>query len=138
MLIAALCSFTISCAGDNSDTSTPPAKDETTIELSQSSATNTSVEVSVALANADVAYCRLYEAGTATPSLSSLRDGQKLSESGKLTFEGLEAGYSYKVYGIAGRNGIYTNVVGIDVKTSGEIDYNFPKGDYYPTENPFA
>jgi hypothetical protein len=19
-----------------------------------------------------------------------------------------------------------------------EIDYNFPKGDYYPTENPFA
>lgn len=128
MLIAALCSFTISCAGDNSDTSTPPAKDETTIELSQSSATNTSVEVSVALANADVAYCRLYEAGTATPSLSSLRDGQKLSESGKLTFEGLEAGYSYKVYGIAGRNGIYTNVVGIDVKTSGEIDYNFPTG----------
>uniref|UniRef100_UPI0040562FBF glycoside hydrolase family 30 protein n=1 Tax=Alistipes sp. TaxID=1872444 RepID=UPI0040562FBF len=128
MLIAALCSFTISCAGDNSDTSTPPAKDETTIELSQSSATNTSVEVSVALANADVAYCRLCEAGTATPSLSSLRDGQKLSESGKLTFEGLEAGYSYKVYGIAGRNGIYTNVVGIDVKTSGEIDYNFPTG----------
>lgn len=128
MLIAALCSFTISCAGDNSDTSTPPAKDETTIELSQSSATNTSVEVSVALANADVAYCRLYEAGTATPSLSSLRDGQKLSESGKLTFDGLEAGYSYKVYGIAGRNGIYTNVVGIDVKTSGEIDYNFPTG----------
>lgn len=128
MLIAALCSFTISCAGDNSDTSTPPAKDETTIELSQSSATNTSVEVSVALANADVAYCRLYEAGTTTPSLSSLRDGQKLSESGKLTFEGLEAGYSYKVYGIAGRNGIYTNVVGIDVKTSGEIDYNFPSG----------
>lgn len=128
MLIAALCSFTYGCAGDNSESTIPPAKDKTVIELRQISATDNSVDVEVTLANADIAYCRLYEADAATPSLSALRGGRSLTESGMVTFDGLESGYTYKIYGVAGRNSVYTNVVGIEVKTSGEIDYNFPEG----------
>ena len=128
MLIAALCSFTYGCAGDNSESTIPPAKDKTAIELRQISATDNSVDVEVTLANADIAYCRLYEADAATPSLSALRGGRSLTESGMVTFDGLASGYTYKIYGVAGRNSVYTNVVGIEVKTSGEIDYNFPEG----------
>ena len=103
-----------------------PIKNETKIELNLASATDNAVTIGVTLQNADVAYCLLTDVAAATPSLSDMRKGRKLDSSTEVVFDGLEAGYSYKVFGVAGKNQVYTNVAGIEVKTSGEIDYNFP------------
>lgn len=126
-LLVALTTIATGCGKEPAPAPTPN-EDKTTITLEQKGATDNTVEVAVTLQNADVAYCLLLEADSATPQLTAMMKGKKLTESATLTFEGLESGYTYKVYGIAGRNSVYTNVVGIEVKTSGEIDYNFPDG----------
>ncbi|MBP3433539.1 MAG: glucosylceramidase [Alistipes sp.] len=124
-LIVALATLFSGCGKEPAPAPTPN-EDKTTIELKQVNATDNTVEVAVTLKNADVAYCLLLDADSATPQLTAMMKGEKLTESATLTFDGLESGYTYKVYGIAGRNSVYTNVEGIEVRTSGEIDYNFP------------
>lgn len=125
ILIAAISLFMISCGGD-----TPSGGGQSSLlpelRMEQATTTNSSIEVSFTLENADVAYCMLSDANSSTPVLSEVRKGQRLTESGVVLFENLEAGYTYKVYGVAGRNDIYGKISGIEVKTSGEIDYNFP------------
>lgn len=125
ILIAALSLFMISCGGD-----TPSGGGQSSLlpelRMEQATTTNSSIEVNFTLENADVAYCMLSDANSSTPVLSEVRKGQRLTESGVVLFENLEAGYTYKVYGVAGRNDIYGKISGIEVKTSGEIDYNFP------------
>ena len=125
-LIVALATLFSGC-GKEPAPAPAPNEDKTTIELRQTNATDNTVEVAVTLTNADIAYCLLLDAESQTPQLTAMTKGTKLTETATLTFDGLEAGYTYKVYGIAGRNSVYTNVVGIEVKTSGEIDYNFPE-----------
>ena len=122
----AICATLIGCGSESP--AQPVDRPTTSVTLKLASATNSSIEVDVVLENADFAYCDIFAADATTPQLSTLRNGRKITESGKILFEGLEAGYSYKVYAIASRNNVYTGVVGIDVKTSGEIDYNFPDG----------
>lgn len=124
-LLIALCTFACSCAASNEVTDTP-ISDKPSIELRLCNATNTSVEVEVTLANADVAYCVLCNEGAATPSTLEMMKGQKLTSSGIVTFDGLETGYTYVVFGVAGSNGTYSNVCSLEIMTSGEIDYNFP------------
>lgn len=124
-LLIVLCSFICSCAGSDPSTPTPP-KAETSIELSLNEATGNSVKVNAKLVDADVAYCLLLDNEAPTPQLSQLMKGTKLTESGVITFDGLETGYTYKVYGIASKSSVYTGVVSLEVKTTGEIDYNFP------------
>ena len=124
-LIVALATLFSGCGKEPAPAPTPN-ENKTTIELKQANATDNTVEVAVTLQNADVAYCLLLDADSATPQLTAMMKGEKLTESTTLTFDGLESGYTYKVYGIAARNSVYTNVVGIEVRTSGEIDYNFP------------
>ncbi|MBR3590518.1 MAG: hypothetical protein IKL43_05865, partial [Alistipes sp.] len=125
-LIVALATLFSGCGKEPAPAPTPN-EDKTTIELRQTNATDNTVEVAVTLKNADIAYCLLLDAESQTPQLTAMTKGTKLTETATLTFDSLEAGYTYKVYGIAGRNSVYTNVVGIEVKTSGEIDYNFPE-----------
>ena len=125
ILIAAISLFMISCGGD-----TPSGGGQSSLlpelRMEQATTTNSSIEVNFTLENADVAYCMLSDANSSTPVLSEVRKGQRLTESGVVLFENLEAGYTYKVYAVAGRNDIYGKITGIEVKTSGEIDYNFP------------
>ncbi len=120
-----LCTLISSCG---SESQTPSTNDDTapSITLEASTTTNTSVEVKVAISNADVAYCLLRDEGAATPSTLEMMKGEKLTESGTIKFDGLQTGYTYEVFGIAGKNGTYSNVTALEVKTSGEIDYNFP------------
>ena len=126
LLTMALCAICTACG--NEAPAPKPEENETAIELSLVAATDTSVKVNVSLVNADVAYCILLDDEATTPQLTQLMKGTKLTESGEITFGSLEAGYSYKVFGIAGKNSVYTGVESLDVKTSGEIDYNFPDG----------
>ncbi len=126
LLTMALCAICTACG--NEAPAPKPEENETAIELSLVEATDTSVKVNVSLVNADVAYCILLDDEATTPQLTQLMKGTKLTESGEITFGSLEAGYSYKVFGIAGKNSVYTGVESLDVKTSGEIDYNFPDG----------
>ena len=127
-LLIALCTFACSCAATNDVIDDTPREDATSIELSLIEVTGSYATVDVQLVNADVAYCLLCDDTAPTPQLSQLMKGQKLTQSGEITFDGLESGYSYKVYGVAGKNGVYTGVKSLDVKASGEIDYNFPDG----------
>ena len=124
-LLIALCTFAYSCAATEEVTDTPIVE-KPSIELRLTEATDKSVTVELMLTNADVAYCRLCDEGAATPSTLEMMKGQKLTASGMVTFEGLETGYTYVVFGVAGSNGTYSNVCSLEVKTSGEIDYNFP------------
>ena len=126
LLTMALCAICTACG--NEAPTPKPEENQTAIELSLVEATDTSVKVNVSLVNADVAYCILLDDEATMPQLTQLMKGTKLTESGEITFGSLEAGYAYKVFGIAGKNSVYTGVESLDVKTSGEIDYNFPDG----------
>ena len=126
LLTMAMCAIYTACG---SDAPAPkPDVEKTAIELSLAEATDTSVKVNVTLVNADVAYCLLQDVESPTPQLTQLMKGKKLSESGIVTFDTLEAGYSYRIYGVAGKDNTYSGVVSLEVKASGEIDYNFPDG----------
>ncbi len=126
--LVTMLTLTNGCNGDTPESPVPPLDDKCSIELEVTASTESSIEIGVTLKNADVAYCRLYEKGAATPTLSSLKEGVMLSESGTVKFEQLSAGTAYKAYGIAGRESVFTGVVGIEVKTAGEVDYNYPDG----------
>lgn len=111
--------------GSNSGSVTPP-DDNTKIALSQSASTDTSVTVDVALENADAAYCTIAAAGSATPSLAEMRKGTSLTASGSVVFDDLAPGTPYKVFGVAGRNGVYTDIKNLTVRTSGQVADNYP------------
>ena len=126
-LIVALTALFSGCSKEPAAEPTPN-KDKTTVAIEQIGATNNSVEVSITLQNADVAYYDIFAHDATTPQLATLMKGKKIEATSNITFDGLESGYGYKVYAVAGRNNIYSNVEGIEVRTSGEIDYNYPEG----------
>ncbi len=103
-----------------------PQTEKTALVLSLKQATETSVTVDAELCNADVAYCRIGAADAAVPSLSELRKGRELTASGTVIFDGLETGTAYKVYGVAGLQGVYTQIEHLAVKTAGELDEHYP------------
>lgn len=124
LLTLAMCAICTACG--NEAPADKPIQTVTSVELALIEAKNDSVEIKLTLTDADVAYCLLLDEGAATPQLSQLMKGKKLTESGNITFDGLEAGYTYVVFAIAGKNNTYTGVKSLEVKTSGEIDYNYP------------
>ena len=127
LLIAAISSLICGCNGKTPDTPQTKPEEKVAVELTQVSSTENSVVVGVTLVGADTAYCLLADADSATPTLTALRKGEKVTVSGEVTFGDLEAGTAYKVYGVAGKDSVFGDVVCLDVKTSGTIDYNFPK-----------
>ncbi len=125
-LFAGLALLLSSCDNTPNDQTPPTPDTPTSIGLELAKVTDSSVEVKVSLQNADIAYCTINEKGASTPSLSTLVKGERLTESGSITFSELAAGSEYRVFGVAGLNQVYTNIESLDVRTSGEIDYNFP------------
>lgn len=119
-------SLLASCGNDGGSAATDQPNDRTKIDISQTSCTNTSVEVAVQIENADIAYCNIASIDAATPSLAEMRGGKSLTASSAIVFDGLKSGTSYKVFGVAGRDGVYTDVKNITVSTSGEVDENYP------------
>lgn len=126
IICAVFGSILCGCGGDSSENTPTAPESKVAIVLSQLSSTESSVEVGVTLSNADVAYCQLTAEDAPIPSLTSLRKGEKLTASGSVVFSGLEAGMSYKVYGVAGKDNIFGSIESVKVTTSGTIDYNFP------------
>lgn len=118
----------VGCGGDNQEPVKPSIDNNPTIALTVESTTELSVSVAVTLTNADAGYCLLTDESAATPSLSKMLKGEKITASGVVTFDNLAAGYTYKVFGVAGKDGLYSDIISIKVKTSGEIDYNYPDG----------
>ena len=94
-LIVALATLFSGCGKEPASAPTPN-EDKTTIELRQTNATDNTVEVAVTLKNADIAYCLLLDAESQTPQLTAMTKGTKLTETATLTFDSLEAGYTYK------------------------------------------
>ena len=127
MVAAATVFFAAAGCGKDNGTSGPvnPGNDPQ-IRMSVASTTETAVSVDVELENADVAYCMIADAQSATPSLSELRKGTRLTGSQSVPFDGLKAGTQYKIYGVAGKEGLYTDVRSIEAATSGERDENYP------------
>ncbi len=121
---AALLCLSAGC-GESGGTEAPQAE-KTALVLSLKQVAETSVTVDAELSNADVAYCRIGAATAAVPSLSELRKGRELTASGPVIFDGLEAGTSYKVYGVAGLQGVYANIEQLPVKTAGVLDEHYP------------
>lgn len=126
MFTMALCAICTACG--NEAPADKPVETTTSVALELVEAKGDSVEVKLTLTNADVAYCLLLDEESTTPQLTQMMKGNKLTESGNVTFDGLESGYTYMVYAIAGKNNTYTGIKSLEVKTSGEIDYNFPDG----------
>lgn len=118
----------VACGNDTPSPEPTPSKDKSSLSLEVVNTTNTSIEVRATLANADAAYLLLADEGTATPTLSQMLKGTKLTATATHTFDGLTQGYSYLIFGVAGKNGTYTGIEKLQVKTSGEIDYNYPDG----------
>lgn len=126
-LTAVFCMSMFAGCGNDGGGATPDLpKEQTDISMSLTLRSDTSVEIDVRIENADVAYCTIAAADAATPSLSEMRGGKSLSASTKVIFDGLKSGNSYKVFGVAGRDGVYTDIKNITVSTSGEVDENFP------------
>ena len=100
--------------------------DAPSIELSVAYVDETSVTVNIATRNADEAYTLLGEADAAAPSVTQLRKGDRTDAAGTVTYSNLEAGHSYNVFGIAGRNDIYSGITTLKVKTAGELDEHYP------------
>lgn len=124
---AAVCiSLLASCGNDSGTGASETPNDKTTISLAQKSAGDTSVEIEVTIGNADVAYCMIAAIDSSTPSLSEIRSGRRLTQSADVEFDDLKSGTQYKVYGVAGKDGVYTDVKNITVSTSGELDENYP------------
>lgn len=126
ILCSAIGSLLCSC-NNNAPAPEPQPSGNPSIIISQSRSTETTVEVSITLENADIAYCMITEAEAATPSLSLLRKAEELTASGNVVFDNLTAGTIYKVHGVAGKDNIFGKIVTTSVKTSGSVDYNFPK-----------
>ncbi|MCM1150740.1 MAG: glucosylceramidase [Alistipes sp.] len=124
LFLAAAAFFSLSACGKDGAPEEP--QDKTAIELSFVEATENSVTVDAELRHADVAYCTIGAADSPAPSLAELRKGQELTASGKLTFDGLEPGSAYKVFGVAALQGVYTGVGQLAVKTAGHAEENYP------------
>lgn len=125
--IFAACLLSVAACGC-SDSTKPetPSKPVTAIRLTQSAAGDTTVSVDVVMENADVAYCKIAASDAAAPSLAEMMKGERLTASGTVRFDGLEAGSSYKVFGVAGLAGIYTDIKSVVATTSGERDDRYP------------
>ena len=128
ILCAAIGSLICGCNGGSPEPIQPNPDEKLGIVMTQKSATDNSVVVDVTLTNADTAYALLTDADAAIPSLSAMMKGRRLTGSSEVEFDNLAAGTDYKVYGVAGKNSVYGDIVGIDVKTTGSVDYNFPEG----------
>ena len=127
-LMALLVASTTACGGDGPSQEPPKPETKTEITLELASCTEHKVVVDVTIANADVAYVLLKEAGSATPALGDMIKGRKLTASSSVEFDALESGVEYRIFGVAGLNGIYTGIHSLDVRTEGNIDYNYPDG----------
>ena len=124
----ALMLMTCSCGGGASSDPTPaPTPEQATISLSVSDSTDSSITVYAKLEGADIAYCSIGDLNAATPSLTELRtSGKRLTASSEVIFDNLTAGTTYKIFGVAGKESLYGDVISISASTSGEVDYNFP------------
>ena len=114
------------CSSENPSGEEPqPTTPDIVMEIR--STTESSAEVGVTLQNADLGYCLLLDAEAPMPTLSDLRKGSRVESSMSITFEGLAAGSSYNVYGVAAIDGLYGAIRSVAITTSGVKDYGFPK-----------
>lgn len=125
-LLAAVVFLCLSACGKESGTAENPQDGKTAITFALKTVAETSVTLDAELRNADAAYCTIGPAAGAAPSLSELRKGRELTASGTVTFEGLEPGTAYKVYGVAGLRSVYTDIEELEVKTAGMRDEHYP------------
>ena len=86
LLIAAISSLICGCNGKTPDTPQTKPEEKVAVELTLVSSTENSVVVGVTLVGADTAYCLLADADSATPTLTALRKGEKVTVSGEVTF----------------------------------------------------
>ncbi len=129
MLVAAFVFLSAAgCGKDNGTSGEKPSGEGPKISMSVFSAAETALSVDVQLENADVAYCMSADLQSSTPSLTEIRKGRRITESQPVAFEGLKAGTKYKIYGVAGKDGVYTDVKYITAETAGELDENYPEG----------
>lgn len=112
------------CGNDNTSEPPAPQPEKASISITPIAVMGESVEVEVSFENADVAYCMIADGEATTPSLTTLMKGVKLTTPDKVVFDGLESATTYKIFGVAGRNDIYSNIISASVTTS----YNFPEG----------
>ena len=112
------------CGNDNTSEPPAPQPEKASISITPIAVMGESVEVEVSFENADVAYCMIADGEATTPSLTTLMKGVKLTTPDKVVFDGLESATTYKIFGVAGRNDIYSNIISVSVTTS----YNFPEG----------
>lgn len=112
------------CGNDNTSEPPAPQPEKASISITPIAVMGESVEVEVSFENADVAYCMIADGEATTPSLTTLMKGVKLTTPDKVIFDGLESATTYKIFGVAGRNDIYSNIISVSVTTS----YNFPEG----------
>lgn len=123
-VLAAL--MTAGCGSDGDTESVPAAEGKISITLTQQSATDTSVSVAVALENADEAYYLIGSATGTTPALTEMLRGERITASATVTVGDLKSGTEYKLYGVAARKNVYTDIKYITVKTSGQLDEHYP------------
>lgn len=119
-LVATGCGKDKGASGNGSSASGPQ------ISMSLRTATDAALTIDVELENADVAYCMIADAQSATPSLSEIRKGECLTGSQDVVFGELKAGTTYRIFGVAAKDGIYTDVKSLEAQTSGERDENYP------------
>ena len=129
MLFAALLGLAVAgCGTDTPPEDMPNGDDKAAVSLTLEEATDSSLRVAAALTNADVAYVLLGDAKSVTPALHDMFKGQKLTASGSVLFEELTAGTPYTIFGVAGKDGLYSGIVRLDASTSGVNNYGFPEG----------
>ena len=129
MLFAALLGLAVAgCGTDTPPEDMPNGDDKAAVSLTLEEATDSSLRVAAALTNADVAYVLLGDAESVTPALHDMFKGQKLTASGSVLFEELTAGTPYTIFGVAGKDGLYSGIVRLDASTSGVNNYGFPEG----------
>lgn len=129
LLLPAILFFSAAgCGNDSASAPNGPTNDDTKLTMSVYSAGETSLEVDVQLENADVAYCLIGSSRSSVPSLTEMRKGVRLTQSQRVPFGDLEAGTTYKIYGVAGKDGVYTAVETLEAATSGERDERYPDG----------
>ena len=124
-LFVAAAFFCLSACGKDGG-SEEPQRPRTAISFSLKAVAETSITLDVELLNADAAYCSIGPADSPTPSSSELRKGQELTASGSVFFDALEPGTSYKVFGVAALQGVYSGIETLVVQTAGSLDERFP------------
>ena len=129
MLFAALLGLAVAgCGTDTPPVDMPNGDDKAAVSLTLEEAKDSSLRVAAALTNADVAYVLLGDAESVTPALHDMFKGKKLTASGSVLFQELTAGTPYTIFGVAGKDGLYSGIVRLDASTSGVNNYGFPEG----------